>query len=236
MTGQRIRIVVTVLSSMGVLLVLQPAARADMVMVQMHLTSAGSDVSNSVYISPYYATINGGPVTPVICDDFRDDSYVPESWTATVYAGSANLSGTRMAQLSGFTGDTLNRAYDAVDYLALELPGANATDRALISFAIWDIFASSYVSAWVNDTAFYSAVHADALAALQAAPVNGRYNLTIYSSPISDISCGGGTCQNTPPQEFVTTPEATAPAILAFDLLALLGVAFLVRRSIPRNA
>lgn len=48
--------------------------------VSVDLTSpgsslAGTNVLNGVYVGAYTATINGVS-TPVICDDFSDDSYI----------------------------------------------------------------------------------------------------------------------------------------------------------------
>jgi len=36
------------------------------------LTSAGGSVYDGIYVSPYYATVNGVANTPVVCDDFGD--------------------------------------------------------------------------------------------------------------------------------------------------------------------
>lgn len=59
--------------------VLGPFALAD----SMTLTSASSNVMAGVYVGGYTANINGIS-TIVICDDFKDDSFINESWTATM--------------------------------------------------------------------------------------------------------------------------------------------------------
>ena len=250
MTTKRTRILVTVLLSLGALIVLQPTARAEV--VQMYLTSAGSDISHGVYMSPYYATIGSDPTAvAVICDDFFDDSYVPESWQAKVYAGSdtASLSNTRMAYLSGNDSQTLATDYDAVAYLALQLfaPNLTAYNRAILSFAIWDIFAdvksakksAPSVKEWLAaDPTFLGQVKAAASDALQNPNAKGERDLlTIYVPTTQAPTCGGGVCQTAPPQEFITvrTPEASVPAFLAFNL-SLFGVVFFVRRRSRRNA
>ena len=52
----------------------------------MTLTGVGvNGVLGGVYIGPYVGTIDA-VTTPLICDDFFDDSYIPESWTANVYS------------------------------------------------------------------------------------------------------------------------------------------------------
>jgi hypothetical protein len=235
MTRTFFRTLAVTLGALGALIVLPSAVMADTVDIVM--TSAGVDTSHGVYISPYYATVNGGPTTTVICDDFTDDTYIPESWTATVYAGSGVLTGTRMAGLSGFTGADLYRAYDAVAYLALRLQseGADPTARAITSFALWDIFLDSSVTTWLSgDAAFLGQVQTlanEARTSALGASAGLRSILTVYSTPISNISGGHAL-----PQEFISTPEASAPAFLAFDLLGLLGVAFCVRRRSLRNA
>jgi len=247
MSGNGTRALVIVLLSLGALILTQPAAIADV--VPIHLIGAGSDVSHSVYISPYSAVIGTGQTAvSVVCDDFFDDTYIPESWNATVYDGSApDLSATRMAQESGLSGQDLDRAYDEIAYLTLMLAGENATDRALTSFAIWDVFASAPSQA--KDSAAaptvqqWFASHPDSngptLAQVQSLVASARLNaalgerslLTIYSSPIGDVTCGGSACPTATPQELVTvrTPEASVPAFLAFNL-ALLGVVFFVLR------
>ena len=98
-----------------------------------------------VYVGPYTATINGVS-TAVICDDFYDDSYQWEAWSADIVAGaSATSSSTRMdAKYNSATvydGLSLTQAYDAVGYLATQMLAA--TDPTTIGeydFALWSIF------------------------------------------------------------------------------------------------
>ena len=54
--------------------------------VTMTLTGPGQNGTlGGVYIGPYVATINSVPNVQVICDDYVDNSYLQESWTANVY-------------------------------------------------------------------------------------------------------------------------------------------------------
>src|SRR5258708_36660612 len=48
------------------------------------LTSAGGSFYDGIYVSPYYATVNGVANTPVVCDDFGDDSVIGASWKGSV--------------------------------------------------------------------------------------------------------------------------------------------------------
>ena len=62
--------------------------------VQMTLTappSGGVLWNNQVYVDPYTATINGVQSVPVICDDFTDDTYSWESWTANVFRYNGSI-------------------------------------------------------------------------------------------------------------------------------------------------
>src|ERR1700691_3630868 len=51
--------------------------------VTFNLNSLGSGSTlASAYTSPYTGSINGGPTIDVICDDFADNTFDPEEWTA----------------------------------------------------------------------------------------------------------------------------------------------------------
>ncbi len=56
----------------------------------MKLTNPGNNVLAGIYVGPYYATIDGVPNVPIICDDFTDETYVGESWTANVTTVASN--------------------------------------------------------------------------------------------------------------------------------------------------
>ncbi len=256
MTGKSIRILTVTLAFLGVLFVLQPAALADPATVSMTLTEpqSGSVNADGIYLSPYAATINGVPNQPVICDDFFDNSYMSEQWTATVYNESTGFSGTRMAQVSGLTGTPLNTDYEEIGWLALQLYSpANSSYQAAISFAIWDIFGSNApvagtgtadsetVANWVGaGSSFFSDSNATdkntVMGWVNLAEANASsYDLsilTVYSPVSGSASCGGGNCSTTPPQEFVSvqTPETSSLANLAVDLLLLAGAVFVIRR------
>jgi hypothetical protein len=216
----------------GLTLVLQVAS-ADVVTMTLTAPPPGN-AAYGVYLSPYQATISGksGSIS-VICDDFLDESVKGVSWPATVFAGSGDLSGTRMAALSGAADGALDRDYDAIAYLIPSL----SLDQTLYSFAIWDIFsaaankgqAGDAVESWLTaqgaTSSFIDSVHSTAADALIHAPTGARDNLTIYSPPPT----------GTTPQEFVVvTPEASATAVLGFELSALLGGLMILRKRIRR--
>lgn len=117
-----------------------------------------------VYTSPYYATVgSSSSEIPVICDDFVDNSFVPETWTAyvtslsdvtgsTVPAAPASPYGPVLSGAAsppqfaggwvGNTGLSQEQAYTVVSYLAVEIldqsPGSTAAQD--LSFAMWALF------------------------------------------------------------------------------------------------
>jgi hypothetical protein len=112
-------------------------------------------VMGGVYTSPYYAQVGNGGVIPVICDDFVDNTYFSESWTAYVTQLSAiPLSGTISSP--NYTNGTIPpsltpnlnqaQAYTTAAYLALEIL---RTDQSTttgqqaagdLSYAMWGLF------------------------------------------------------------------------------------------------
>lgn len=116
-----------------------------------------------VYTSPYYATVGASTSEiPVICDDFVDNSFIPETWTAYVtplsdVTGSATpgaptspygplLSSTSPPQFAGGwvgnTGLSQEQAYTVASYLADEIleqtPGSMQAQD--LSYAMWALF------------------------------------------------------------------------------------------------
>lgn len=186
----------------------------------MTLTGAGSNTLDGVYIGPYTATINGVS-TPVICDDYADESYLPESWTANV----ASLTSLTNTNHPGQTQD-----YEEIIYLSNELLAApvNSLQAGEIQFALWAVFDPT---ALTDLTAYNSADGAAAGAYLSGAVSNaGPADLTgyaIYTPIITDpITCSGydrSVCPSTPPQEFIVrTPEPGTLLLLALGLGGLL--------------
>lgn len=198
-----------------------PSASAD----SLTLTGAGSNVVDNVYIGPYTATINGVS-TPIICDDFADDSFINESWNASVtsLASITTSSGVKWASQAG--------SYDEAAWLTLQLIGApNKSEAAAIQYAIWDLFdpsqVSSYLAGFSGGTNFLN----------DSTDVNGvQYWLnqaagsSLSASQLADFlvytptSCISGQCTNgNLPQEFIVyTPEPSAVLMLLLGLAALL--------------
>lgn len=213
-----------------------PSAFGDGTPASMFLANAGSNPFDGIYMGPYNADINGVS-TPVICDDFVDDSYIHESWTANVTTLS-DLSGTdfggRVNATSGYN------QVAALTMALLDPKNGGQVDQ--IQFAIWSVFSGTAVQNYLqgtlsaaNFTNFYTngVVNWLSWAAGQTLTADQLAQFTIYT-PNTDyaITCSGRACANTPPQEFITmtpTPESGTAALFGIGLL-LLG--FFMRRRV----
>jgi hypothetical protein len=185
-------------------------------------------------MSPYYATVGGATNTPVVCDDFGDDSTL-STWNATITPFSS-ISGTNTSW--GLAGGTLPQ-YNEVAWFTLALlnmpttaqPTNALTQQVIDSFALWAIFDPSGVASYLENFSGNSANNAtlctdifgsygckwtnadgtpngSAYASVTAPPPGG-FNLEIISPDVSGAICKAETgCQA---QEFIATvPEGGA--------------------------
>jgi len=238
-----------------VVLVFASASFAQTTSVYLSGVGDGATVWNGgsgVYVDPYTATVGGVQGLSVICDDWANNTYQNESWTANVTTVSSLGSSTvpMWAASSTFTQAQL---YDALAYLGSQLLAnpQNATNQVEVSFAIWELTYSAGITNSVpktdtsNPTTFLAG---SSYSGLQSAITNliGTALATAGSAgngfnaqgweiltPVTNdpITCSGGPCPVTPPQEFlVYTPEASTIVMLGADLLGILALAFFFRR------
>lgn len=211
----------------------------------MTLTSPGINIMDGVYVNPYYATINGVS-TLVICDDYTDDTYQNESWTANVYDIS-NVAQTRNTTKWGLTAAQQAQQYNEAAYLSTELLEAFQSNNTIaageLGFAVWGVFDPTAITSLSGWNPIYGDAAQKYLYAAQTQTYTpGEFsNVLVYSPNTSNpITCpAGDTCGPTaPPQEFlvVHTPEPPVPFVWAFDLLAVVLGAFLWRRHLVRSA
>lgn len=178
----RTRLSITSLASLVLLFLLLPAARAD---VTMTFVGAPSGASHGVYISPYTIAIDGVNAL-LVCDDFHDEvgpGY--PSWQARVIWGgddtALGIGSTRMAYLSGKTGEALQHLYDMKAWLEIHM---DDTNRDVYTWAVWYLFQPTEVDTWLDDyypqdQAFQDAVHGAAAWRGDASGLRG--SLIIYS-------------------------------------------------------
>jgi PEP-CTERM motif len=220
----RIMIGKLLLGLAAVVLCIAPSALAD---TSMDLTSPGNNPVDGVYVGPYYATVNGVANTPVICDDFTDESYVPETWSAT----STSVAGVNALSPVDFFGVDGQQGYNAVASLSETLFGLSpsdptySSDAAVLQYAIWDIFNNGSVSTFLaGDPTLLADAKADAAAALGASYAAGSFSNILILTPDSSqpMSCSTTSGELCPPQEFIVqTPEPGTFGLLAIGLLML---------------
>ena len=194
--------------------------------VNINLTSAGNNVMNGIYVGPYSATVNGAS-TQIICDDFVDDSYVGESWTANVTTLS-NLNGTKWGGMPNATLLYNEAAWLATQMLSPNYRG-NPTQVGYLAYALWAVFQPSAVKAWLGgNSVTWHAVQGwmNSAAAQKFTP--GQFaNFFLYTPNLNyPITCNGHACASAPPQEFfgfLSTPDGGST--LMYVLLTMLACA-----------
>jgi len=130
----------------GVSLLFFASASLAQTTTQITLTGVGDGATlGDVYVDPYTATVGGVTNTPVICDDWSDNTYLPETWTANVNTISTVYTGTSPLFAYSKTGNpngtkTPGTLYAEAAYLAsLLLNNTNSTQQGEISFALWEL-------------------------------------------------------------------------------------------------
>jgi hypothetical protein len=185
------------------------------------MTGAGNNVMDGVYVGPYYATVNGVANSPVICDDFADESYIGSSWSFT----SNNFSTLGSALWGNQTKNYEAAAWLTLQMLSLNGNSNNATQVGYLSFAIWSLF----------DKAALNGLTSSQLAGvnswLSKVPSNltpGQFANFVLLTP-QGCANGPGSC---PGQEFLMmVPEGGAAALyLLFAGLSCFGAMLLRRR------
>lgn len=207
-----------------VVLCFAPSALAD---TSMDLTSPGNNPVDGVYVGPYYATVGTVANTPVICDDFTDESYVPETWGAT----STSVASVNSLSPVDFFGVDGQQGYDAVAALSEQLFGLSpsdptySSDAAVLQYAIWDIFNNGPVTTFLaGDPGLLASAKADAAAALGASYAPGSFSNILILTPDSNqaMSCTTTSGEKCPPQEFIVqTPEPGTFGLLGIGLFML---------------
>jgi hypothetical protein len=182
------------------LLCLAPCAFAN----SLTMTGAGNNVMDNVYVGPYYATVNGVQNTPVICDDFADESYIGHTW---------NYTANNFSTLGNALWGNQTNNYDAAAWLTLQMLSlngnpSNATQVGYLSFAIWSLFDGSNALKGLNSTQL-----AGVNAWLGKVPLNllpGEFANFLLLTP-QGCTAGPGSC---PGQEFMMlVPEGGSGAM-----------------------
>lgn len=173
---------------------------------QVSLANAGTPLMDdgSYYVGPYTLSINGQNVA-ALCVDFKDESYVGQSWTASLSQVGGNVSATY--------NPTDNLQYEQEAYLYSLITQPNA-DRIDIQHAAWNITDPSFS---INSAAEAFVTQAQA----------GYSTMNFSSYEIVSATDGSHA------QEFMVSnaPEPASFTLLAAGLL--LGGLGLARRKKP---
>ncbi len=214
------------------------------------LTSAGSNVADGIFVSPYYAAVNGATNTPIVCDDFADNSYLNTPWTADVQSFSS-LATSLASTAWGGAGGTL-KLYEEAAWLTMTLlqQPTGSAGQVNYSFAVWAVFDPSGVIAQLKaygDTATCNAIFGAGNNCLSTTVTGGllggaqgqSYSLPQFANvviltPVISVNgkpktCTAGGC---PEQEFIElVPEGgAAMAYLLLASVCCFGAMFLRSR------
>jgi hypothetical protein len=201
--------------------------------VNMTLTGVGTGANmGGVYTSPYVASINGVS-TYVICDDFTTDVWVGDTWEANEYTLSeVGSSDPQKFTTPDWSPYSIQQEYDAAAVLAEDVMAniGNATLAGEYSYAIWTLFDPAAIDGYGGNSltgSQQSAVNSFRTAALTQAASGGASGLDVSIYTPNPLGAA---------QEFlvVNAPEASLPATLGFELVALVGGIFLMRRRLVR--
>jgi len=176
----------------------------------------------------------------VICDDWSNNSYLGESWTATITNAANVASGAPM-----FGNNSQGQAlYNEVAWLGAQLLAdpTNTTEQTEISFAMWDLtygqnntteettsplqYLSENLAGGTSNSEYIATTNLISTAQSSESNYNSAGWQILTPIPGTQSPGSDGT-----PQEFlVYTPEPSQAAILGADLLLFVAAVFILRR------
>jgi hypothetical protein len=203
-------------------------SHADTVNLTLVNVSPGYN-DGSFYTYPYNFSINGSAVlTPMLCDDFVDDVFIGETWTATVSHLDTIVANGQMIPVAGSLafGQTKLKAYLEAAYLYDKLyESLDATSSVNINHAIWALFsATSYNAA-------SAALFAEADTNTSESDLSTFSDIVFFTPVEGTQTLNGQPVTSGPhdgrPQEFIgKVPEVSSLALLGFGLLGVVGLAY----------
>ena len=213
--------------------------------VTITMTDPGNNIVGSVYVDPYFGTIGNSTVpVAVICDDYADETYQWESWTATVTplsdAGSSKVKWSSGGYTYTITAPTsytytgqpvVQTAYDEAAWLTEQLLSVYKTDptsAGQISYALWAVFDPAALSG--VPTAELSGTLNWLNQAQSQTFTSGEFSDISILTPVSGSATLYGTGMASPQEFLVRTFEAPALGLIAINLLGAGVLAWFFRR------
>lgn len=224
----------------------------------INLENVQGPVMGNVYTSPYFGTVGSNPsLVPLICDDFSDESYIPETWTAYVTSLSGVTTGPVLwsggGVVPGVGSINESAAYTTAALLGLEIINTNQSTPAGaeaagdLSFAMWALFDPQVFTdqtggsctlpggiGCLNSTDL-AAAEADLQSAYNTVKTSGLNTANFDSREGANVTiytyASGAVCPGTtcsgPPQEFISVTTPEASTPIVLAV-DLLGFVALV--------
>ncbi len=188
--------------------------------VTMQFTGVNGAHGGGYYVSPYYGTMDGSPVT-LFCVDIANHVTWNQVWQAnlTTITNGSNLSNTRYGSLSNGLAH-----YQQAAWLISQFP-THPADYVNLQYALWNLFNSSLAPDSTGSNSWL------ALAAANFGSMSfGNFRVVTNVGPVYHTG---------QVQEFIIiVPPTPTPEPATLDLFGtgLIGIATLVRRRVRRSA
>ncbi|MGA2605839.1 MAG: PEP-CTERM sorting domain-containing protein [Terriglobia bacterium] len=208
-----------VLGLVGLALFLACAAYADGTPVNMVFTGVNGVSDGQYYVSPYYGTMNGAPVT-LFCDDINNEVTWGQTWTANVTSlASGVFTNTRYGNGSinpNLGGTNPQVLYEEAAWLVTQF-ASNSSDYVTLQHALWDLMTPG-----AEPTNFTNGDVDGISVATWLQDANNHYG-SINPADFEIVTNIGPLAYTGQVQEFIVqTPEPSSLALLVTGMLALM--------------